>query len=484
MISRSSRDLVIGTIWSFVGRLGYLAVGLAGNVMLARLLSPEDFGKIAVVMFFISVFTVLVESGLSGALIRKQDATEIDYSTVFVFNMFVSIVLMILLIGGAGVVSSVYDDESIKALLVVASSILVLNALRITQTVRLVKSMSFRKKVACEFFSILIASVVAIFFAWRGMGVWSLVAMQWTSSAALALILWCVVGPVRSLSFCWKSFRGIYSFGVNTTLASLLSSVFDNIYQVIIGKFFSIQGAGYFYQSKKLQDMPIGILQAAILGPVYSALSKLQGKPSEFAKTHEGVNRVFTVAVGAICTLIFIYADALIYLLYGDKWLAAAHYLQFLSAASFFYFQEIFNRVLFKVYDRTEYILKLELLKKLFQVATIGFGLWFMSIDFLLFGFVLSNMFGFLSGCFCAKKIGLGQGRGGGGVVVKVLTASTLTAGACYFLGLSFDVYGLTSLVCVPLIVMVYLGALVLLKVVRPSHDVHYIRAFVARKKI
>ena len=369
-----NRSLLLNTLWSFGGRFGYLAVGLITNIILVRLLSPREFGQVSIVMFFIVISTILIESGLSGALVRKQNTTEVDYSTVFIFNLAISIVLMLGLLGSAEYIASFYKDSELIHLLRLSSIVLIVNALRMTQSVKLVKSLKFKVKSFYEIIAIIVGSIIAIYSAKQGAGALSLVILQLSTAITLTGLLWFYVGPMKSYNFSLESFKQVYKFGINTTLASLLNKAFDNSYQLILAKYFAISQAGYFYQAKKLQEMPIGVIQGSVLGVVYATLSKLQNDRKKFQELYFNIVKVFTVVVGFICIIIFYYSELIVRILYGKEWLTSASYLQLLILASFFYLQEMFNRILFKIFDRTDLILKLEFFKKLLITITIVNG--------------------------------------------------------------------------------------------------------------
>lgn len=400
-----SRSLLTNTLWSFLGRFGYLAVGLITNIVLVRLLSPEDFGQIGITMFFIVVASVLAESGLSGALVRKKDATEIDYSTIFLFNLVVSIILMLLLIAFAGSIANFYEAPQLKNILILSSFILLINSFKIIQSTRLIKELKFKIKALYEFIAVFIASILSIILAYNGAGVWSLVFLPLFTALILTLILWIFVGPLKSYKFSVNSFKEFYKFGVNTTLSSLLSTGFDNIYQLVLGRFFSINQTGYFYQAKKLQEIPSGIFVMISSGTVYATLVRLQDSPKEFNIIYKNIIKIFTIIIALVNLLIFYYAEAIILILYGEKWISSVYYMQLLSIGSYFYVQEMFNRNIFKIFDKTEKILQIELFKKLVQTCTIVYGIWTMSIENLLYGFIITNIFGFINSYYLSEKL-------------------------------------------------------------------------------
>lgn len=240
-----------------MGQLITLLIVLATNIWLARLLSPDDFGKVAIIMFFVTVSNVLTEAGFSGALIRKEDASQIDYSTVFVFNLVVSLVLFLLLFLFSESIASFYQDPTLEYLLIGASLVLIINSFQITQNAKLLSNLRFRQKAIYRFFAVLLGSIVGVIGAYNGAGVWSLIFVQLFTALFMTIILWTFEGAMLSFRFNVHSFKELFGFGVNTTLASVLNSAFDNVYQLIIGSYFSISQVGFFIRQRKFRMYPI-----------------------------------------------------------------------------------------------------------------------------------------------------------------------------------------------------------------------------------
>lgn len=466
-----SRSLLINAIWSLIGRFGYLSVVLITNMILVRLLSPKEFGQVGIMMFFVVISTVLVESGLSGALVRKQNVTENDYSTIFIFNLIVSLILMGVLVVTSEFIANFYHDAELKNILCASSFILVINALRIVQNTKLVKNLQFKLKAIYELIAVLIGSLIAVYLALKGAGVWALVFLQLSTSFFLTCLLWVFVEPIKSFKFSTESFKQFYKFGFNTTLASLLNTAFDNIYQLILAKYFSISHAGYFYQAKKLQEMPTEVLNSIMQGPVYSALARIQNNSKEFNSLYQQVSRFFTVLTALICLLIYCYASAVIYFLYGSQWADSIFYLQVLAIAAFFYLQEMFNRIIFKIFNQTEKILQLEFLKKIIQLITIVYGIGTMSIENLMYGLVLSSLVGFMVNYYYAKKV---QKYFDWSEVI-MLVKITIVA---IFIGVVFDKIfisrneiALGQLLTIPLVVLIYFTFLQIIKIINIRSD-------------
>lgn len=398
------KELLINSLWSVGGRFGYIIIGLISNLILVRFLEPKEFGQMAIIMFFIIVASVLSDSGLGGALIRKKEVSEIDYSTIFVFNFIVSLIIMFIFIGISGWVSQYYKDSDLKYLLIIASLVLIINALKVTQATKLIKDMRFKEKALYEFISIVIGASVAIFLAIKNFGVWALVGLQLVTALSLTIILWITIEPITSIRFSQKSFKEFFGFGINTTLASLLNTIFNNIYQLVIGKYFSILQVGYYYQARQLQEIPIGIVQSTVMNVIYAGLSKYTNK-YEFDSYYQNTIKIFSIATGLIFILLYIYADVLVTILYGNKWISVVGYLKILALVGYFSLHEMFNRTIFKIFNRTEKILQLEVLKKIIQSITIVYGLLLQDIEVLLIGLLLTNIISYFLNCYYSKKI-------------------------------------------------------------------------------
>lgn len=404
-MSSLKRKFITGFIWSLGGQAGYLIVTLISNIILARLLTPYEFGQIGIVMFFIIIAKVLTESGLSGALIRKTDATEEDFSTVFIFNLAISFFLFILLISFSGTIADFYDNPPLQNILIALASILLINAFQFTQNAKVIRDLKFKKRSIYMFISVVLSSAFGIILALLKYGVWALVIMQIANAFILTLIYWIFEGPIKKFVFKKSSFKTLYKFGVNTTLASLISTGFENIYNLVLGKFFSIQYTGLYYQAKKLQEVPLSVIKSTLLGVVFSTLSKLQHDQKAFTKFYNRIMVVFTTLVGLICLLIYFYAEQVILLMYGEQWLGAVFFMQILIIASFFLMQEMLNRVLFKVFDKTEKILYLEIIKNVIQLTTVVIGIIKLDLAVLMYGFLATSVISYFINYYYSRKI-------------------------------------------------------------------------------
>lgn len=356
------------------------------------MLTLSDFGQLGIALFFIGIARVLSESGLSAALIRNKQANDLDFSTIFIFNFIISIALVSLLIFSSGYIATFYNDAELKVILTFASFSLIINAFSFVQTTKMLREMRFKQKAIYDFTSIFFASFVAIFLATKNYGVWSLIIMQILTGLINVILLWTFEGRIKLLRFSKSSFLFHYKFGANTTFASLLNSFFGNINQAILGKYFSIGQTGLYYQASKLSETPFTMINAINSGVIYSGLSKIQDNKDQFTRAYLNIIRIMTVLTGFLSMMLFVFAKEIVLILLGEKWIDSVFFLQILSVIGFFNMQEMFVRSLFKIFNETTYILKLEMLKKAIHSVSILAALWFLRLDILLYGFLLTSI--------------------------------------------------------------------------------------------
>lgn len=474
-MSDLKKGIINGAIWSVLGQMASLLFSLATNIWLAKLLSPNEFGQIGIIMFFIVLANVLTESGLGGALVRKKDATKADYSTVFVTNLVFSILCYVILLFTTGKIASFYHDAMLKDLLMAAGLVIIINAFELTQNAKLISEMKFKQQSIYRFIAVLTASIIGIYLAYIGFGVWALVLIQLITATLNTIFLWYFEGFFLNFFFSKASFKELYAFGLNTTLSSLLNTFFDNIYLLVLGRYFSISQTGLFYQAKKLQDIPGGVMNTIIQSVIFSSMAKLQDDKTAFSFAYNKINLYFLVLLGLISSFVYIYADAIIYLLFGNKWLGAVFYMKLLSIASFFYIQEQVNKVIFKVFNQTRKILTLEIFKKTIQAVSILIGIYLLDLNVLIIGFIVTNFIGYLINFYYSRKI---METGSSHEIFTLVKVIVVCSFSIIFMQYIIDIYALdriTKIYTVPLLVFIYLMCVDFLNVINIKTEIQNI---------
>lgn len=228
---------VRGVVWSFVDNIANSGITFLVGLILARLLSPAEYGIMAMIAVFIAISNSIIDSGFSNALIRKLDAKRIDYNTVFYFNLLVSIILYVFLYITSPLISSFFKEPILVKLIRVIGWVLIINALAIIPRTIFVKEINFKTQTKVSLVSSISSGIVGIGMALGGLGVWSLVGQQLSRQFLNTLFLWiyCKWQPVWEFSM--KSFRELFGFGSKLLLSGLLATIYQNIYYIIIGRF-------------------------------------------------------------------------------------------------------------------------------------------------------------------------------------------------------------------------------------------------------
>ena len=264
---------ILGMVWSAIQRFGIMILSFISNLILARLLSPDDFGAVGMLAIFIALSSNFIDGGFGAALVQKSHPTQKDYSTIFYWNLSLAIFLYILMWHCAPIIASFYGINMLCQLLRFQALILIINSLGLIQRTMLRKQMLFKKIAMVDLNSSVISVIVAICFAYVGFGVWSLVIYQITLSVCQTLGLWITHRWIPSFIFDIKSFRSLFRFGGFLLISDLLNTICDNIQGLIIGKQFTPAVMGYYAQAKKLEEVPTTSLSNIVFentGPTLS----------------------------------------------------------------------------------------------------------------------------------------------------------------------------------------------------------------------
>jgi len=237
------------------------------------------------------------------------------------------------------------------------------------------------------------------------MELWAFISIPLITVICQALLYNFYKGFYFNINFYKKSFNELFGFGVNTTLVSVLNLGFENIYQLVIGKVFSITQVGYFYQAKKMQDVPNNVVNNLAQGVFFSTLSKSQDNTRELIKTYNLISKTFLWLMGLAVLIVLLFGQDIILVLLSKNWLGSVFYIKLLIIGSLFYTQELINKMIFKVFNKTHKLLKLEVVKKIVQILTLVLGVYLERIDYLLYGYIFTNAFSYFLNYYYTSKI-------------------------------------------------------------------------------
>jgi O-antigen/teichoic acid export membrane protein len=381
---------VSGMIWSALQRFGTMGISFVSNIVLARLLTPDDYGCIGMLAIFITVSNTFVDGGFGSALIQKKDVTQKDYSTIFWWNLFLSVVLYGVLFISAPAVSRFYNIPLLESVLQVQGVVLIINALNIVQTNQLRKSINFKRLATIHIVSHIVAAVLAIVLAYMGWGVWALVTQQIVASSITSVMLWVMNRWMPSLCFSVESFKQLFNFGGFILASDLINTFCNNVQGLLIGKFFNPATLGYYTQAFKLENVASLSISSVVNQVSYPVLSKLQSDNIAMKNTiHRLVSSIAYITFPLMLLLVLI-AEPLILLLYGEKWIPSIPYFQIICIGGIAVcLQGVTYQAVASIGKSRELFWWTIIKRGLGLILVIG-GMLLFDMDGLLWGFVIS----------------------------------------------------------------------------------------------
>ena len=262
-----------GLVWAAIDKFGIVLLQFVINLVLARLLMPEDFGCIGMILIFVAVSQTLIDGGFASALIQKVNASQTDYSTIFYWNICFSLVLYLGIYLAAPYVEAFFLIDNLGALLRVLGIVIIINAMTMVQRTILRKALNFRTIAIVDILSCSISAIIAVYMAYNGYGAWSIVGMQISNALLATLLFWSMSRWRPTLDFSVDSFKSLFSYGGYLLIASIMQDVCTHIQGVVIGHNFSATETGLYSQAKKMDEvasMMLPALMCQVLFPLYS----------------------------------------------------------------------------------------------------------------------------------------------------------------------------------------------------------------------
>lgn len=368
-----------GMFWTAIQGVVSQVLGLVVMIVLGRLLRPEDFGLVGMIAIFISISSALVGGGMGNALVQKTDLREDDYSTVFIFNFSVSLFLYWILFLVAPLISRFYDQPQLILITRVLGLLIVINSFGITQSARLTREMDFKTHALIGMAALLISGSIAITAACMGYGVWTLVIQQLVSSIITIYGLYRACGILNSLKFSKTSFKSLFGFGSNLLAASIYAQIFQNLYNIVLGKFYSAATLGFYTRAKRLSELGSGLIAQILHKVTYPLLCSINEDEARLISVYSRLIRIAAFIVFPTMTLASLLAEPLIRTLLGEAWLESVFILQVLAIARITYPISVINMNILNAKGRSDLFLKVDLLKApmilIILAITIPFGI-------------------------------------------------------------------------------------------------------------
>jgi len=360
---------VKGVAWSAVEKFSGHGIQFLVTLIIARVLSPKDFGLVGMLSVFIAISKALVDGGFSSALIRKQDRTEADNCTAFFFNITISVVLYVFLFAIAPKVADFYNEPQLKVLMQVLCLIIIINSFGAVQRALYTATFNFKTQAKASVIASLLSGFVGILMAYKGFGVWSLVGQQLLNSFFCVTLFWLYSSWRPHLYFSMSSFRKLFSFGSNLMLSTLINAVYGNLYQIVIGKYFSASSLGHFSQSKHITHLPSANITGILDRVAYPTLSSIQNDSQRLSTSYRLFIRVSAFVVFPLMCGLGAISRPLVEVVLGEKWLFTSVLMVPMCFSLMWYPVHAINLDLLKVKGRSDLFLKLEIIKKIIFIG-------------------------------------------------------------------------------------------------------------------
>lgn len=400
----SNKKVISNLIWRFLERTGAQIVSFVVSIILARILSPDAYGTIALVTVFTTILQVFVESGLGNALIQKKNADDKDFSTVFYTNMMFCIILYIAMFILAPIIADFYEDNSLTSVIRVLSITLIISGIKNVQQAYVSKNMMFKKFFFATIIGTIVSAVVGIVLAWKGFGVWALVAQQLTNQAIGTIVLWFIVRWRPKLQFSFERLKRLYSYGWKLLASSLLDTVYNNCRQLVIGKIYSSGDLAYYNKGKQFPEMIVLNVNTSIDSVLLPAMSEVQDDKDKVKSMTRRAIKTSTYIMAPLMIGMAATASNIVKLLLTDKWIDCVLFLQIFCITYMFHPINTSNLNAIKAIGRSDLFLKLEIIKKGFGVMIL-LATMFISVEAMAYSLLVSCLFGQIVNSWPNRKL-------------------------------------------------------------------------------
>lgn len=391
-------------MWRFFERCGAQLVSFIVSIILGRLLAPDFYGTIALVTVFTSIMQVFVDSGMGNALIQKKNADDLDFSSVFYFNIVMCVFLYLCMFFAAPLIAHFYNDMELVPIIRVLSLTLVVSGVKNVQQAYVSRNLLFKKFFYVTLGGSITAAIVGITMAYAGYGVWALVAQQLVNVTMSTIILWFTVKWRPQLAFSFSRLKSLFSFGWKLLVSALIDTVYNDIRQLIIGKLYSESDLAFYNRGRQFPNLVVTNINTSIDSVLLPTMSKEQDDPARIKSMTRRAIRTSTYIMAPMMIGLAVCAEPLIRLLLTEKWLGCVVFLRIFCVSYLFYPIHTSNLNAIKAMGRSDLFLKMEIMKKLlgmiFVVSTM-----FISVEAMAYSLLINTLCSTIINSFPNKKL-------------------------------------------------------------------------------
>ena len=402
-----TQGVVVDIFWNFFQRGGSLLISFISNMVLARLLTPDDFGCVGIILIFVSIADLFIDSGLGAALIQKKDVVQKDYNTVYTVNFAISLFLYTLIFISAPFFARFFVVQDLDVYLRVVSVSILIRAFFVVQSADLLKNFRYKELSISGIIATASSVLIAIIMAWKGFGVWSLVAKNIVQPLVMC-ILYRICSHIHTqFGFDRDSFKELFGFGWFVMLTSLIDVVYSNSVSLIVGKRYTVKELGYYNQASSLQQIPSYSLAMVINQVLFPHMSKIHDNKELMRSYSQRVMIVATFVIFPIMIYLISFAKPLVVLLYSAKWLPAAIFFQILCIEGIVHSLIHINRQILKALGETKLLFRIQvvifivgiiflLIAQTFSIVALTWSLVFCSfVNWILLAFITGKRIGY-----------------------------------------------------------------------------------------
>lgn len=408
MASELKKKTVKGLVWSSIQSFTNHGVEFLLMLFMARLLGPKEYGLIGLTTIFMAISSTFVNSGFSSALIRKKNCTNDDFSTVFIFNLFVSCICYFILFIIAPHVSDFYKEPILCPILRVLGLQLIIYAFCAVQSTILTRNIDFKKKTKITLSKNITSGLIGLLFAYLGFGVWALVIQTLTASVLFSIMLWSTTEWYPNLQFSKKSFKELFGYGSNLLISSLINQIYGQIYPIVIGKFFSAATLGNFSRARHWANLGSKNLTNILQSITFPVLAKVQDDEKRLESIYRRMIRTSCFIIFPIMIGMSAVAKPLTFVTIGEKWDFSASLLQILCFSMMWYPVHSINLNLLKVKGRSDLFLKIEIIKKIIGICILCISVPLGIVAMCYFNILSSMIALFINTYYTGKLINVG----------------------------------------------------------------------------
>lgn len=403
MQNNNKNKAVNGVAWSAIERFSVQGLQFVISVILARILTPDDFGLVAIVLVFSTIFQAINESGFNTALVHKQDRDSVDYSTAFITNLAIGIVSYIILFFLAPVISNFYEDGSLTKVMRICSLSLIINAFGLIPMAIYTIRIDFKTQARASFVAAVTSGILGIVAAYYMKNVYAIVIQHLAYNVVNVILMWIFVKYRFSLKFSIKKFLSLWNYAYKLILARLINLVFDDIYSLAIGKLYTPAQLGFYNRSNSFRQVSSKNIINIVQRVSVPLLCEKQNDNSAMVRVHLKFMKSTALLVYPIVMGLMALSRPFIYVLLGEKWLPTADLLLLVCPIEFFYLISTFNRNIYNATGRTDWALQSEIVKKIFFVVIFLVTLN-TSLNIFLAGLICISVLEMLYDTYFAKK--------------------------------------------------------------------------------